>query len=125
MGALRCSTAFSSSSVADIRSESRRYRTVDGRFMASSSPVEQVNPSPTQSSTGDSFIRLHLRKLSPYQPILPFEVRIWRRQNSSNPFDFLLSCKVLALILIVKRIVYFQYPKWEVCLGCVKRGSIN
>uniref|UniRef100_A0A0A0K7U5 histidinol-phosphate transaminase n=1 Tax=Cucumis sativus TaxID=3659 RepID=A0A0A0K7U5_CUCSA len=27
-----------------------------------------------QSLTGDSFIRPHLRKLSPYQPILPFEV---------------------------------------------------
>lgn len=26
------------------------------------------------SLTGDSFIRPHLRKLSPYQPILPFEV---------------------------------------------------
>ncbi|KAG6534598.1 histidinol-phosphate aminotransferase, chloroplastic-like [Zingiber officinale] len=74
MGALRCSTAFCSSSVADVRRESRRSRTVGGRFMASSLPVEQVNPSPSQSSTGDSFIRLHLRKLAPYQPILPFEV---------------------------------------------------
>ncbi|KAM0013001.1 putative histidinol-phosphate transaminase [Helianthus debilis subsp. tardiflorus] len=26
--------------------------------------------------TGDSFIRPHLRELSPYQPILPFEVVI-------------------------------------------------
>lgn len=26
--------------------------------------------------TGDSFIRPHLRKLSPYQPILPFEVNV-------------------------------------------------
>ncbi|XP_074576674.1 histidinol-phosphate aminotransferase, chloroplastic-like [Curcuma longa] len=74
MGALRCSTAFSSFSVADVRRESRRSKTVSGRFMASSLPVEQVNPSPSQSSTGDSFIRIHLRKLSPYQPILPFEV---------------------------------------------------
>ncbi|KAK7315485.1 hypothetical protein VNO77_34035 [Canavalia gladiata] len=42
--------------------------------MASSTiPVEQVNNGPLQV-TGDSFIRDHLRKLSPYQPILPFEV---------------------------------------------------
>ncbi|XP_022718236.1 histidinol-phosphate aminotransferase, chloroplastic [Durio zibethinus] len=33
-------------------------------------PVEHVN----QKLSGDSFIRPHLRKLSPYQPILPFEV---------------------------------------------------
>ena len=31
--------------------------------------------------TGDSFIRPHLRNLSPYQPILPFEV------IKTNPFD--------------------------------------
>ncbi|KAF7811923.1 histidinol-phosphate aminotransferase, chloroplastic-like [Senna tora] len=41
--------------------------------MASTIPVEQVNKFP-QQLTGDSFIREHLRKLSPYQPILPFEV---------------------------------------------------
>ncbi|GMJ11527.1 EMBRYO DEFECTIVE 2196, HISTIDINOL PHOSPHATE AMINOTRANSFERASE 1, HISTIDINE BIOSYNTHESIS 6A [Hibiscus trionum] len=33
-------------------------------------PVEPVN----RKLSGDSFIRPHLRKLSPYQPILPFEV---------------------------------------------------
>ncbi|XVF29984.1 hypothetical protein REPUB_Repub16aG0018400 [Reevesia pubescens] len=33
-------------------------------------PVEHFN----QKLSGDSFIRPHLRKLSPYQPILPFEV---------------------------------------------------
>ncbi|KAE8693399.1 Histidinol-phosphate aminotransferase [Hibiscus syriacus] len=33
-------------------------------------PAEPVN----QKLSGDSFIRPHLRKLSPYQPILPFEV---------------------------------------------------
>ncbi|XP_028797518.1 histidinol-phosphate aminotransferase, chloroplastic-like isoform X2 [Neltuma alba] len=37
--------------------------------MASTIPVEKVN-----KLTGDTFIREHLRKLSPYQPILPFEV---------------------------------------------------
>ncbi|KAF7820047.1 histidinol-phosphate aminotransferase, chloroplastic-like [Senna tora] len=40
--------------------------------MASTIPVEQVNKGSPQL-TGDSFIREHLRKLSPYQPILPFE----------------------------------------------------
>lgn len=41
--------------------------------MASTVPVEQVSNGPVQV-TGDSFIREHLRKLAPYQPILPFEV---------------------------------------------------
>ena len=43
--------------------------------MASTVPssIETVNEV-QQSLTGDSFIRPHLRKLSPYQPILPFEV---------------------------------------------------
>ena len=42
--------------------------------MASSVPsVEHVNEV-QQRVTGDAFIRSHLRKLSPYQPILPFEV---------------------------------------------------
>ncbi|CAK8532905.1 unnamed protein product [Lathyrus sativus] len=41
--------------------------------MASIVPVEQVNSGSLQV-TGDSFIRHHLRKLAPYQPILPFEV---------------------------------------------------
>ncbi|KAK6246610.1 hypothetical protein QUC31_001356 [Theobroma cacao] len=37
---------------------------------SSTAPFEHVN----QKLGGDSFIRPHLRKLSPYQPILPFEV---------------------------------------------------
>ncbi|XP_023535750.1 histidinol-phosphate aminotransferase, chloroplastic-like [Cucurbita pepo subsp. pepo] len=41
--------------------------------MTSQIPVEQVHVS-QQRLAGDSFIRPHLRKLSPYQPILPFEV---------------------------------------------------
>uniref|UniRef100_A0A803R4F7 histidinol-phosphate transaminase n=1 Tax=Cannabis sativa TaxID=3483 RepID=A0A803R4F7_CANSA len=42
--------------------------------MASVQPVDhQVNDG-QQQVTGDSFIRPHFRKLSPYQPILPFEV---------------------------------------------------
>ncbi|KAJ0083988.1 hypothetical protein Patl1_30382 [Pistacia atlantica] len=42
--------------------------------MASSMPLDQQVNQGQQSLTGDSFIRQHLRKLSPYQPILPFEV---------------------------------------------------
>lgn len=41
--------------------------------MAFTMAVEHVNEG-QQQLTGDSFIRPHLRKLSPYQPILPFEV---------------------------------------------------
>lgn len=41
--------------------------------MLSTMAVEHVNEG-QQQLTGDSFIRPHLRKLSPYQPILPFEV---------------------------------------------------
>lgn len=42
--------------------------------MASTVPVEQQVNEGQERLTGDSFIRTHLRKLSPYQPILPFEV---------------------------------------------------
>ncbi|KAL9234634.1 hypothetical protein vseg_009485 [Gypsophila vaccaria] len=43
--------------------------------MASTLPVKQVNDGENQQKvSGVSFIRPHLRKLSPYQPILPFEV---------------------------------------------------
>lgn len=42
--------------------------------MASTLPVKPVSEQGQQKITGDSFIRPHLRKLSPYQPILPFEV---------------------------------------------------
>ncbi|KAG8383140.1 hypothetical protein BUALT_Bualt05G0153700 [Buddleja alternifolia] len=42
---------------------------------ASAVPVKQDSEKECGCSlTGDSFIRPHLRKLSPYQPILPFEV---------------------------------------------------
>ncbi|KAL2473963.1 Histidinol-phosphate aminotransferase 2 [Forsythia ovata] len=44
-------------------------------YMASSVPVKEENQQHLGFSvTGDSFIRPHLRKLSPYQSILPFEV---------------------------------------------------
>lgn len=42
--------------------------------MASTLPVKTVSEEGQQKVTGDSFVRPHLRKLSPYQPILPFEV---------------------------------------------------
>ncbi|KAL1807522.1 hypothetical protein ACET3Z_024512 [Daucus carota] len=41
--------------------------------MASAAPLNNVKEE-QQRLTGDSFIRPHLRKLSPYQSILPFEV---------------------------------------------------
>ncbi|KAL0304960.1 UNVERIFIED_CONTAM: Histidinol-phosphate aminotransferase, chloroplastic [Sesamum calycinum] len=46
-----------------------------GSSSAASVPVtEETQQECGASLTGDSFIRPHLRKLSPYQPILPFEV---------------------------------------------------
>ncbi|KAF5468528.1 hypothetical protein F2P56_012672 [Juglans regia] len=42
--------------------------------MTSTVPSVQHVDEGQQRFTGDSFIRPHLRKLSPYQPILPFEV---------------------------------------------------
>lgn len=42
--------------------------------MASTLPAEQQVNQGQQPLTGDSFLRAHLRKLSPYQSILPFEV---------------------------------------------------
>lgn len=48
--------------------------------MASTMSLDQQVNRGQQSLTGDTFIRQHLRKLSPYQPILPFEV------IENNPF---------------------------------------
>ncbi|KAL0385645.1 UNVERIFIED_CONTAM: Histidinol-phosphate aminotransferase, chloroplastic [Sesamum radiatum] len=46
-----------------------------GSSSAASVPVTEESQQECGASlTGDSFIRPHLRKLSPYQPILPFEV---------------------------------------------------
>lgn len=42
--------------------------------MASTLPVKELSKDGQPKLTGDSFIRPHLRKLSAYQPILPFEV---------------------------------------------------
>ncbi|GMN24961.1 hypothetical protein TIFTF001_000769 [Ficus carica] len=66
---------YSASSPCLIRAKTRvegtKKRVV---AMASIVPVEQQVNEGQQRLTGDSFIRTHLRKLSPYQPILPFEV---------------------------------------------------
>lgn len=59
--------------------------------MASTLPVEQVSEDGQQKVTGDSFIRPHLRKLSPYQPILPFEV------NSFTYYIVFDNCLVLII----------------------------
>jgi histidinol-phosphate aminotransferase len=61
----------SKSSYTNLQQQVNRRKFV---AMASIIPVEQVNNGPLQVTTGDSFIRHHLRKLAPYQPILPFEV---------------------------------------------------
>ncbi|WOL19734.1 histidinol-phosphate aminotransferase, chloroplastic [Canna indica] len=63
----------SSSSIPRVIHELDPSRSNSGVFMASALPAEQVDFPPCRL-TGDSFIRSHLRKLSPYQPILPFEV---------------------------------------------------
>ncbi|KAF3332767.1 histidinol-phosphate aminotransferase [Carex littledalei] len=56
--------------------EFNRSRRNPNLLMASALPVEQreEKEAETEKIKGDSFIRFHLRKLSPYQPILPFEV---------------------------------------------------
>ncbi|KAG1366218.1 histidinol-phosphate aminotransferase, chloroplastic [Cocos nucifera] len=72
MGAIRIA-ASPSSSITTIHHGFQSSKRNSGRFMASALPTEQVDGTRNQV-TGDSFIRLHLKKLSPYQPILPFEV---------------------------------------------------
>ena len=47
--------------------------------------------------TGDSFIRPHLLKLSPYQPILPFEVI-----SANPPFSFFQSRYVIDAMMMMK-----------------------
>lgn len=62
--------------------------------MASSVSVqEEESHQQKQGVNGGSFIRTHLLKLSPYQPILPFEVSIW------DPF--LISCCIGGLHLVL------------------------
>lgn len=74
---------------------SRGNRPSCGIAMASSTvPVQQqqVNDQPL---TGDSFIRPHLRNLSPYQPILPFEVFKFDTFFPLYPFQSLLAFRVV------------------------------
>lgn len=73
MGVIGFSVASPSPSVTKLYHDLRHLKINSGRFMASALPVEQVDQPPSRLR-GDSFIRLHLRQLSPYQPILPFEV---------------------------------------------------
>ncbi|CAL9077300.1 histidinol-phosphate aminotransferase, chloroplastic-like isoform X2 [Musa acuminata AAA Group] len=73
MGVIGFSVASPSPSVTELYHDLRHLKINSGRFMASALPVEQVDQPPSRLR-GDSFIRLHLRQLSPYQPILPFEV---------------------------------------------------
>ncbi|THU74279.1 hypothetical protein C4D60_Mb04t31700 [Musa balbisiana] len=73
MGVIGFSVASPSPSVTKLYHDLRHPKINSGRFMASALPVEQVDQPPSRLR-GDSFIRLHLRQLSPYQPILPFEV---------------------------------------------------
>lgn len=61
--------------------------------MASTTPVQKQVNEGQQRLTGDSFIRPHLRNLSPYQPILPFEVF----QSEHNFFPSLNRFKVFFL----------------------------
>lgn len=72
MGVIRIA-ANPSSSVTTIHHGFQSSKRNSGCFMASALPTEQVDGAWSRV-TGDSFIRLHLKKLSPYQPILPFEV---------------------------------------------------
>ncbi|XP_008461461.1 histidinol-phosphate aminotransferase, chloroplastic [Cucumis melo] len=74
----QCLLKFKTNLPASEASSRRSNCSVAGRrkwvvAMTSQIPAQHVQET-QQSLTGDSFIRPHLRKLSPYQPILPFEV---------------------------------------------------
>ncbi|KAG5531674.1 hypothetical protein RHGRI_026332 [Rhododendron griersonianum] len=70
-GVTHCSAAYSSrpSCFPFDMNQGRRVN-----CMASTIPVQEMKEEGQLQLTGDSFIRPHLRKLSPYHPILPFEV---------------------------------------------------
>ncbi|XP_039127668.1 histidinol-phosphate aminotransferase, chloroplastic-like [Dioscorea cayenensis subsp. rotundata] len=88
MGVIGISNACSTSIViarGGLGSGRRKF----GCCMASAVPVEQLDGS-QNPVTGDSFIRFHLRKLSPYQSILPFEVlstRLGRKPENIIKLD--------------------------------------
>ncbi|CAN0891212.1 Histidinol-phosphate aminotransferase, chloroplastic [Linum grandiflorum] len=64
-------SVFVPSSTTSVLQLKKRTRTIS--MAASSIPAENVNDD-KQRVTGESFIRSHLKTMSPYQPILPFEV---------------------------------------------------
>ncbi|MQM04407.1 hypothetical protein Taro_037196 [Colocasia esculenta] len=59
-----------------FRGRDKGYRPCMASSSAAAAAEEQQQQVDGRASgvTGDSFIRHHLRNLSPYQPILPFEV---------------------------------------------------
>jgi hypothetical protein len=86
---------------------------VSFRAMASAVPVEEpaaaaeAKPRPT----GDSFIRHHLRSLSAYQPILPFEVSLqllhlpapWTWSVGNAPLLIALAMCLWKYLLVLSR----------------------
>lgn len=63
--------------------------------MSSTVPLQQNVNGGQPTLSGDSFIRPHLRKLSPYQPILPFEVIM-----KIPLFSFLMFLLVLLILVM-------------------------
>ncbi|GFS42472.1 histidinol phosphate aminotransferase 1 [Actinidia rufa] len=63
-----------SSSLCIIKFSASSYRPCCHSFQRNQWRVTCMASTVQVKVTGDSFIRPHLRKLSPYQPILPFEV---------------------------------------------------
>ncbi|MCL7025007.1 hypothetical protein MKW94_030024 [Papaver nudicaule] len=80
MGVIDCSSPSSFTSPLCINSRKSLVRLSPSSFQVKrtaihcmTSAIKQVDEVPARL-TGDSFIRPHLKTLSPYQPILPFEV---------------------------------------------------
>ncbi|KAF8749831.1 hypothetical protein HU200_012536 [Digitaria exilis] len=67
------------------REAAPRRQGVLPRHVVSGSGEEPAAPEAKQRPSGDSFIRRHLRTLSPYQPILPFEVYIIAPRTARFP----------------------------------------
>ena len=78
--------------------------------MTSAMPVKQVSEV-RECLTGDSFIWPHLKNLSPYQPILPFEV--------INPYFYLF------IIDFVDFYIYIFFRNAEIYLGHSNFGCMT